>query len=197
MHVQTNPPHWNYYLILERDLERTFRFVEPVDSQLDVYSDEFARIILIASTEIENAFNGLAKTIVPASSPSNIGEYCSTVTGRFPNFASMEMLMPRFSREFSPWSGWTTTSAPDWWSMGYNKIKHNRVEHPNAPTMRRAIDAVGALQVVLLHYYRAKFEHAALSGDRESVLIVPNERDSEWQGASTAFTWDLPDDPRA
>jgi len=46
MNIYHDLPHWNYYKLLERDLEGCFRYVHPCDGHFDVYSDEFARIIL-------------------------------------------------------------------------------------------------------------------------------------------------------
>lgn len=197
MLVIHNPPHWNYYRLLERDLEECFRFVEPVPGHFDVFSNEFARIILVAATEIENALRGLAEALSYTPTPSSILDYFICTTSKFPSIATMEMFVPRYSLRFTPWEGWSSSTAPDWWSFGYNKIKHDRLKHPTAPTLIRATKAVAALQVVLLHYYRVKYPGGLLSDDNVKKLIVPFEKDNpDIGGATILWDWDLPDDPK-
>lgn len=43
---------WNYFLVLEKDLEATTRYVEP-HNQDNVYSIEFYKILVLAATECE------------------------------------------------------------------------------------------------------------------------------------------------
>lgn len=105
--------------------------------------------------------------------------------------------MPRFSLTLTPWDRWSASSAPDWWTFGYNKIKHNRLKYPGAPTLIRAINSVAALQVLLLHYYRAKYPESLLSDDVVTKLIVPRDNDDPFQGASILWDWTIPDDKSA
>lgn len=124
MSLHHDLPHWNYYRLLERDLEDCFRYVFPKQEHFNVYSDEFARIILMASTEIENVFNSFsfwAQCNLPER--KTILSYHGCVVASYPRFCEMELIMPHYSIGFKPWDGWSATSAPDWWSMGYNKIK--------------------------------------------------------------------------
>lgn len=201
MQALHNPPHLNYYRLLERDLEQCFRFVEPKADQFGVYSDEFARIILMAASEIENALKAFAfwlrvKGGAAEAEPRNILEFYRVVTAAFPSFCTMSVFMPRQSLLLTPWEDWSVTSAPDWWSNGYNKIKHDRINNESAPTLRRAIYAVGALQVVLLHYYRVRYPGGMIADRGIPEVIVPwDERNAEWGNASTLWDWHLPDDP--
>jgi len=191
-----NPPHWNYYELLERDLQACFRFVEPVECHHEVYSIEFARIILAAATEIENAFRGFAHTISYTPEPSSIGAYAACVTSRFPRFADMQILMRKYSIVLTPWEGFTVSTPPDWWTYGYNKIKHDRLQFPGAPTLIRAINAVAALQVLLLHYYRVKYPGGLLAFDPVTLLMIPLERNDPLQGVDSMWGWTLPDEER-
>ncbi len=189
-----NPPHLSYYRLLERDLDACFRYVEPIDSHFDIYSDEFARIILCASSEIENALKGFASASNLTPSPANILGFFDVVTSRFPKFCTMELFLPRCSLVFAPWLSWSAQTAPDWWTFGYNKIKHDRLNNPGAATLRRAIDAVGALQVLLLHYYRVSYPNGWIADRAIPEFIVPYERSSPTPGASMLWRCSLPDD---
>lgn len=200
MKVLHNPPHLRYYRLLEEDLERCFRFVEPCSDHFQVHSDEFARIILMAATEIENALKAFAfwaKVRHPGTpkNVSSIQHLYSVVTYVFPKFCSMKLLCPRYSLLIEPWKGWSSGSAPDWWTNGYNKIKHDRMAHPGAPTLQRALNAVGALQVVLLHYYRLEAKEPAIADRGIPELLVPWEENHPADGASMLWQWVLPDDP--
>lgn len=204
MKVLHNPPHLRYYRLLERDLEECFRYVEPCSAHFDVYSDEFARIILMACSEIENAlklFAFWAKIRDPAT-PTDVTNICKlygVVTHKYPKFCNMKISMPRYSLQLQPWKEWSTSAAPDWWSNGYNKIKHDRMSNPGAASLRRAINAVAALQAVLLHYYRldALDGEVGIADSGIPELLTPweeaHENDS-MEGASTVWMWSLPDD---
>ena len=194
MGIYHDLPHWNYYLLLEKDLERCFRFVPPIQAHWSVYSDEFARIILMAATEIENALNDFAFWTLTTPRPSSILKYFDYANAIYPQFCEMELLIPRYSIGFKPWDGWSSSSAPDWWSFGYNKIKHDRMNHPDAPTLIRAMKSVGALQVLLLHYYRKRYKQCELAIEIQPQLIHPWEKDEDWINATISWTWKLPDE---
>lgn len=189
-----NPPHLSYYRLLERDLDACFRFVEPVPVHFDVYSDEFSRIILCASSEIENALKAFAVAADVVPQPQNILGFWAVITSRFPRFCTMEMFLPRYSHVFSPWSGWSSSAAPDWWTFGYNKIKHDRLNNPGAATLRRAIESVGALQALLMHFYRISHPNGWIADRAIPEFIVPYQRFSATPGASQLWRCDLPDD---
>jgi hypothetical protein len=189
-----NPPHMSYYRLLERDLDACFRFIEPVKDHLEVYSDEFSRLILCASAEIENALKAFASSCGVSPIPANIFEFLPVVTARFPRFTTMELFVPRCSYIFSPWAGWTKNTAPEWWSQGYNKIKHDRLNYPKSATLQRAIESIGALQVVLLHLYRVTDPEGWIADRSIPEFIVPYERHSPTPGASSLWRCELPDD---
>ena len=45
--------HWNYLIALERDLEVASRYVEFCQRNFDVYSIEFAHLLLAAASEVD------------------------------------------------------------------------------------------------------------------------------------------------
>jgi hypothetical protein len=193
MRMHHNLPHWNYFRLLERDLEECFRFVHPCTEHFSVYSDHFARIILMACTEIENCLNSLAVAVGCTPKPESIGEYQSCVSATYPQFNNMKIDVPRYALAFEPWQHWTSSAAPDWWTFGYNKIKHDRMGHPQAPTMFRAMSSVGALLVLLLHYYRQLHgRHCMMPTEISPCLLVPHEGDDGIYGSLSSWIWTLP-----
>ena len=194
MEALHNPPHLNYYTLLERDLDTCFRFVEPIEAHYEIYSIEFARIILMAASEIENALNTFEVAVAGAAASRNILKYFGVVAARFPRFGTMQMFLPRCALVFAPWSDWSESNSPDWWKNGYNKIKHERLSNPGAATMRRAIESVGALQVLLHHLYRVTHPDGWIADHAIPRIVVPYETDSAIPRASTLWRPDLPDD---
>jgi hypothetical protein len=148
----------------------------------------------MTSSEIENALKNFDIFVNGKTTAKNILDYHSVVVGRFPKFCTMQMFLPRCALVFSPWSEWSNNKAPDWWSNGYNKIKHDRISNPGAATMRRAIHAVGALQALLHYLYRLKHPDGWIADHAIPKIVVPYEKNSVIPGASTLWRPDLPDD---
>lgn len=65
---------WNYYLSLEQDISNTSRYIEP-DGQEDVHSFEFAKLLILACTEVESVFKAICLKISGEQPPADIGKY--------------------------------------------------------------------------------------------------------------------------
>ena len=59
--------YWRYCLSIERNLEKTIDFVEVCYDNDSAYSYEYAKIILLACSEIDVICRLLCKTIDPAT----------------------------------------------------------------------------------------------------------------------------------
>lgn len=138
---------WNYFLSLEQDLSNTSRFVDP-QGQEDVYSFEFAKIIILGCTEVESAFKVLCKEI-DGNNYGDIGQYKSVILTKFPNITEAEVYIPRWNRSFKPFEEWK--SGPlSWWS-DYGVIKHSRDSHFSNASYKNAAFTLSALYVILLY----------------------------------------------
>lgn len=186
-------PHWNYFRLLEKDLEEAFRYVQPCEKHFSVFSDHFARIILMACTEIENCLHEFSQEINCDPKPHNIGDFYKCITSRFQQFNESKVLLRRYSFSVTPWSQWSANESPDWWKMGYNKIKHDRLQHPDAATMYRAISSVGALVVLLYHYYRVIYgADCMIPAEIAPYLCELDGPHSHEGGAGLYLDWVLP-----
>lgn len=192
--VMQNLPRWDFYLSLERDLERCFRYVPPIEGHLHVVSDEFAKITLLASSEFENVLMDIKKTS-GIKCKNNIFGYSECVGELFPKATEMFLSIPRYGIAFQPLADWSPKAPPIWWSQGYNKLKHDRLLHPYAASLSNSYFSLGSLQIILLHYYRMKFGQCSMPFKRSASLIVPHNWQSVWQETSLEWTWILPDDP--
>jgi hypothetical protein len=198
MSILHNPPHLTYYHLLEKDLEDCFRYVEPCVAHHNVYSEQFSRIILMAAAEIENILREFHRECkktgqTQVCEAKNVGHWHGVVTAKFPKFSCMRMVLPRYQIDIRPWLGWTATTAPDWWTNGYNKIKHNRIDNPGAASLIRAVSAVAGLQVALLHYYRLTAAAALVAG-HPPQLVVPYDDGDPSGGAGILWNFCIPDD---
>ena len=188
-----NLPHWQYFRMLEGDLLDCFQYIQPVQTHFNVYSDRFARIILLACAEIENCLDGFASNANALPKPENISQYQAFIQGRCPLFSTMKVDIPRCGLELVPWENWTQSTAPDWWTNGYNKLKHDRLRHPDAPSFHRALSSVAALLVVLLHYYRALHgRDCQMPAELFPQIFMPHEEDDGIYGPARSWFWTLP-----
>lgn len=190
-----NLPRWNFFRILERDLEACFRYVEPSNSHLSVYSNEFAKLILVACSEVENALRELSISINAKNNYKHLGDYRDAVLSKYPYFHFIEISVPRYGITVAPWKTWATDNNPDWWKNGYNKIKHDRAGNPSAATMERALNSIAALESVLLYLYREKYRVSDMPGENAPHLMEPVEEGGP--SAGIFWSWELPDDEHA
>ena len=161
-----------------------------------MHSDRFAQIILLAASEIENAFGTWAAAVGHSRRPRGVGQCQAFALSRYPAFCSMKVAVPRFSLAFQPWAGWSLTSPPDWWTAGYNKVKHDRLGNPGAPSLHRAVSAVCALLVVLLHFYTSVHgEQCVMPFELAPSLLATFDEQGGIEGGYIGWSWQLPRTP--
>lgn len=154
--------HWNYFLAIESDLEKTSRYVEFSAANNDTFSIEFARIIKAATQEIYGIMKKICQLLAPDITSSNVNHYRNIIKTSLPNFITEEVQILRFGMNSKPWINWKndeTTINPDWWKAN-NDIKHNRTQHFEKANLKNAYNAVGALLITTLYYYKLKFQTA-------------------------------------
>ena len=116
---------WNYFLMLESDLDNTSRYIEPLNQE-NVYSFEFAKILILACTEVEAVFKAICHEIDDSQTAGDIGKYKSIILGRYPKIVNTKVSAKRLGRDIYPFAGWDR--GPLLWWNGYNDVKHNRVD---------------------------------------------------------------------
>lgn len=170
--------YWDYYRTIEDDLIVASRYVEFAKEHYDCYSNEFARLLMTAGSEVDMVFKVLCKEINPDSEARTINTYYPVVTGkkgRFPDLTKEKRYVRGFNLELQPFAYWTGCHAPHWWSHGFIEIKHERNISFESANLKNTLDAVAALQIVLFYLYSLE------EGDKRMVfegsylprLIVP------------------------
>ena len=138
---------WNYFLSLEQDLSNTSRFVEP-QGQENVYSFEFAKILILACTEVESAFKALCKSI-DGLEYGVISKYKEIIMKKYPKIINAEVTVSRLEKTFKPFSEWGCGPL-SWWDA-YGTIKHSRGSNFQNATYLNAVLALAALYVLILY----------------------------------------------
>lgn len=152
MTTQTINEIWNYYLTLEGDIANTSRFIEP-SGQENVHSFEFAKILILACTELESVFKLLCLEITGKQQEGTIGKYKETILGRYPRIVDAVVSVKRWGRTIAPFKGWDIGNL-SWWNA-YQEVKHNRGEYFSGASYNNAVYALSALYISILYLARA------------------------------------------
>ena len=69
-----------------------------------------------------------------------------------PELPRSKVFVPRYGLDFEPWVNWENGKNPLWWKA-YNDVKHQRDAHFQDATLENALNALGALLLLTVHYY--------------------------------------------
>lgn len=141
--------YWNYYLSLEDDIAGTSKYVEP-RGQETVYSIEFAKILVLASIEVESVLKQLAFEI-KGSEVSGIKNYINVILNEWPDLPTASVYISRTDKTVKPFDGLSLTSDKlDWWNS-YGEIKHGRGYTFEKANYSNAIMALSALYILIFY----------------------------------------------
>lgn len=144
--------HWNYFLALEKDLEIVSRYVEFCEPNFGVYSIEFAHLLFAAASEVDVVAKLLCRQLNPNASRGNIDDYRAVLTAALADITTTHVSVPRYGLSVTPWDNWTGANNPIWW-CSYNNVKHQRDAHFHEATLKNALNALGALLILVYHHY--------------------------------------------
>lgn len=156
---------WNYFLSLETDLANTSRYIEP-KGQEDVYSFEFAKLLILACTEVESVLKAICYSITGKQPTGDIGAYKKIVLENYPRITEASVTVARLSKNIVPFSEWNDGKL-SWWNA-YQQVKHNRGAFFEQATYRHAVTSIAALYILI--FYLAKIENITFH-DYESKYI--------------------------
>ena len=155
--------YWQYSLSIERSLERTTDFVEVCSDNDMTYSFEYAKIIMLACSEIDVLCRILCKEISQSSdfeSPDtrtgNIKRYAEIILPKFPKLTTFEFYNTKKQCNIIPFDGWVlspTYCSPVWWD-DYQLIKHYRHSEYTRATQSNAFHSMAGLITLNLYLHR-------------------------------------------
>lgn len=156
INFRTPKHHWNFFLAIEKDLENLSRYIEFADANLKTYSIELTHLLLSASSEVDVIMKQLCLLIDPMQTTNNINEYKGIIQRNIEGFINEEICIDRFGLSYRPWESWEGTENPAWWHS-YNKVKHQRNNYYDEANLQNTINAVGALLLTVVYYYKYSF----------------------------------------
>ena len=139
---------WYYYLSIEDDLSNTSKYIEP-DGQENVHSFEFAKLLILACTEIESVFKSICFEIEGEHVKGDIATYKNTILKKYPKIVNAEVSINRLGKTIKPFDKWDETRL-SWWDA-YQLVKHNRGNHFTDASYINAAMALSALYVLIFY----------------------------------------------
>ena len=132
-------------------LTELFRFIEPVDSNLDVFSHRIRELLILACTEVEASWRGFLDSNGYPRKPSyNTNDYVklskifrlSEWQVGLSDYLDTSIMCP-----FGEWDVTQPTQSLHWYN-GYNGVKHNRESEFKKASLRNLLGAMAALFVM-------------------------------------------------
>ena len=154
--IHTTLGFWNYYLSIEDDLRNITRFIDFSDNNLSTYSIELARLLLAASSEIDVTLKKLCLFLDKTKNPNNINDYKNIIIDKCNQMINEEIIIHRYGLKSKPWSNWENGNNPYWWKS-HNNVKHERNAYFKEANLKNTINAIGALYIINIYYYKFKF----------------------------------------
>jgi hypothetical protein len=145
------------FLLILKDLQELFDYVEPADKNLGTYSYRIHALLVRACVEVESN----CKAILRENGFSlkqdkkgkdihwNMGDYKKI--NKTHHLSAYEVKAPHWSGEEAtrtPFSAWSTGNLPPWYEA-YNTTKHDRHTKFEEATFKSLIDACCGLLVLL------------------------------------------------
>ena len=168
--------YWNYFLSVEKDLDCTSQFVEPL-GQENTYSFEFAKILILSCTEVESLFKEICSMIENRQVQGCMDTYKACILTAYPKITTATVSVSRWGKTIQPFEGWDLGPLP-WWK-DYQVMKHSRAYHFEAATYSNAVYALSALYILI--FYAAKIANFDFPNTK-SIYI-----DSEYENTNMLF----------
>ena len=155
--------YWNYYLQLENDFFSCNPYCE-IDTVNDkAFSVKYLQLLLSICGEIDSICKTFCKLLDDTLNLKEAGmtNYIPILCRCYPTFANETVEICGYKyRKLQPWKSIALGYVPNWWQR-YNAIKHhrdqktNRLENYKYANQKNAIEALGALYI-LIEYWAAK-----------------------------------------
>jgi hypothetical protein len=185
------PAHYvRAFLLLLKDLQELFDYVEPADSNLPCFSYRIHALLLRACIEVE----ANCKAILQENGYTKLSEMNMTDYRKIDSthrLSSYQVKVPYWSgtKEIrSPFSAWLTGGSLPWY-RAYNTTKHDRHVEFTKATFDHLLDACCGVLVLL----SAQFQTNDFSPGN-SLLALEGRGDGMESGIGDYFRVKFPDD---
>ena len=184
-------------MLLLKDLQELFDYVEPADENLVCYSYRIHALLLRACVEVEANCkailkeNGYSKRNKKGEDVDmNMGDYKKINTTH--RLSSYQVKIPYWNGAKdlrSPFSNWSTGDTLDWYEA-YNTVKHDRLSGFKEAKFNHLLDACCGVLVIL----SAQFGREDFSPRNKGLALVEGPRDGMESGIGGYFRVKFPKD---
>jgi len=167
---------WRYWIRLESMMVSSEPFCTIADENLNAFSDEYAKIIILSSVHFETCTKQLVKKWGGGPSDTeNMGQIRSFIVKQREGFCSLPLEIFAAGRQVTPLSAWKEGKPAEFW-LAYTSIKHSYHTSSKLATQQNAIEALAAGLVTLLYIFekqpRYRWPHSSLLLYPRSAFLV-------------------------
>lgn len=146
---------FNQLQILIELIEKVFKYISPVQKNMETFGNELRNIIILACTEVESLWKDTLLSNNYANKKLTTKDYVELLSILKLNEYKIKFNFYPDIEEVSPFSNWntkSTTQSLSWYS-DYNAIKHDRLNEFSKATLKNAIESVSAVVIMLIAKY--------------------------------------------
>ncbi|MCQ8129390.1 hypothetical protein [Methylomonas rivi] len=169
-----NFTHWRYFVLIEKDLEKTSRYIEICEDNYSTYSNQIAHSLMASASEFDVLAKSICEKLNPTGTHGSINQYFETINAFAPDVLGTEISLPRFGISFSPLGDWKKGEPPGWWTA-YNKVKHHRDTEFKMANLCNLLGSIGSLLIICAKFYH--LEKAAEIGSDIAVSSALSDLD--------------------
>ena len=193
-----SPSHYvRGFMLLQKDLQELFDYVEPADNNLPCYSYRIHALLLRACVEVEANSkailkeNGYIKKDKKGNDVDmNMSDYKKiNFTHRLSSYKVKVPYWNGTKNIRTPFSAWATGNSLPWYDA-YNSTKHDRFTEFKEATFEHLIDACCGVLVVL----SAQFWNRDFAPSEDVLAVHSGVDDGMESGIGNYFRVKFPDD---
>lgn len=181
------------FLLLQRDLQLLFDYIEPAETNLQCYSYRTHELLLRACIEVEANCKAILVENGYDTGGRNMNIYDYRKVNQTHRLSSYEVRVPIWSGQSDirrPFHAWDSSrNSPLLWYQAYNASKHDRHSQFEEATFKNMLDAVCGLLVILSsQFYDQDFSPS------DSLLSVGGPNDGMESAIGGYFRIKFPSD---
>jgi len=190
--AQTPEHYVRAFLLLLKDLQELFDYVEPADTNLNCYSYRIHALLLRACIEVEANCKAILRENRYRKDARwwTMADY--TKINKTHRLASYRVKVPHWTGTQNirtPFAAWAIGERLPWYEA-YNTAKHDRLAEFQQATFAHLVDACCGVLVVL----SAQFWTRDFSPGNDHLVFVSGESDGMESGIGNYFRVQFPDD---
>jgi len=142
---------YRYFLLLENELARILRVIEPEASNLKVFGLELARLLVSSCAQFEVVAKLFCAERAAGVGTDGIDQICAALSTASPRFRDAQAFVLWRTERLSPFRDWQPGQTPAWW-QAYNKVKHDPALQMPRATLENVLNAVAGLGLLTQEY---------------------------------------------